>query len=397
MITSAQRLITPLKSVLYSFIIYILFTSIPPEFYESIVEESDLMFFNGYVFLFILACLFFFAMGFLFFQSTPSIRFMKFKYKKSLISKNTFYLIPMLLSLLIIFYMDWELLSKNSLLLILLLNGMGNEMKSGLELNPFFFHFLYFHLAITLWSFYRSIQLNFSPFLKFIVYIMILMTLLTAFIIIARYILLPFIFSLGIIYISMVHVNSSKFNLYLKISFFFSIVIVLFISMALLRGGDAIKGLLGYGPASFNRLAAVLDGSITLTVPPSYYISSLLKNDFVYYEILMDEHSAVARAGLDGSLNWLTAYGYMYYSMGYYTFVYLFILGFFIGLTWKAFLKNKSWAIVFYPWLFTCILLWFSYHILAYSQTLIILFTGMLLSLYSNVFTYKRNSLCSHS
>lgn len=398
MITTAQRLISPTRALWYSFIICIIFTSIPPPYYEKLIGEPNYMFFDPLTITFVTISLLSVWLGIAAYRKAPKIKIKRIKTPKIIVSRNTYFLIPMLFSIVVSLYMDFDLLSHNSLLFILVLNGLGDEVKTGLSLNPLFFQFLYFNIGITLWVFYRCLQLRFNFLLKSLTYFMILLIIATAFIIVARYILLPFIIALGVIYISNLNPKISKNSLYLKLGLIVILIVALFVVLGLIRGGEVMYGIVAYGPSSFNRLTAFLNGMFTLDVPKIYYMFSFFKNDWTYHEIIMNEHDAVTDAGLVWSFNWITAYGNMFYSMGYMMFLYLFFLGFFTAFTWRSFLQKKSWAVVFYPWLFMCILLWFSYHILGYSQTYIILLTGVALNFYNNLFFIRGKDIsCSHS
>lgn len=393
MITSAQRIISPVSALLYSFIICLICISISPSYYEKLIGEPNYMFFDSLTILFVAISLLSMWFGIMIYKNTPIIKIKKIKIPKIIVSQTTYFLIPMLVSIIVLLYMDYDLLSRNSLLFILVLNGLGSEVKAELSTNPLFFHFLYSHIAITLWIYSRSLQHRFNLFLKLLTYFMIALTIITAFFIVARYILLPFIFALGVLYIANLNAKISKGSLYFKFGLIVVSVVVLFITLALIRGGEAMYGIVAYGPASFNRLTALLNDMFTLEVPKIYYMLSFFKEEWTYYEITMNEHDAVTDAGLVWALNWITAYGNMYYSMGYMMFLYLFFLGFFTAFTWRSFLQKKSWAVVFYPWLFVSILLWFSYHILGYSQTYIILIVGIILNLYSNIFFIRAKGI----
>jgi oligosaccharide repeat unit polymerase len=388
MTNSFYQLISPKRAVLYAFIIYLICTLIPPTFYEQHIYEKNLMFLDVYAMLFVSGSIFSFIIGYYISNSMRKIRLSKIKIKRIIISKSLFFLIPMIVSIAILVFFIFDLINRNPLLLLLLFSYSGNEIKSSLETNPLFVIFLYFYMSILFWIFYNYLIQNFNILLKSLVFFMIFLMIVASTLLVARYILLPFLGSLFVLYIYSTRYKNNKY-LYTRILIFIVSIFIIFSLFSLMRGGDIIYGLLGYGPASFNRLSGVLNGDIVFATPPLYYLLSSLKNNWSFYEIIVNEHDSISKAGLDGALNWVTMYGYLYYSLNYFALLYFLILGFISNITWKALFQNKIWAIVFYPWLFTSILLWFSYNILSYSQTFIIILSGIIIHFYNNIFKIK--------
>jgi hypothetical protein len=107
-------------------------------------------------------------------------------------------------------------------------------------------------------------------------------------------------------------------------------VLVLFSLVALVRGAEAFESLMGYGPASFNHLAAVLSGKLQYkgTIEPGVYTLNFINNlpfihrltdsQFFNFDAAQDfknEFDVAAAAGLNRHLIWITAFGY-YFVVG---------------------------------------------------------------------------------
>ncbi|QGZ60699.1 hypothetical protein [Paraburkholderia acidisoli] len=377
-------LISPNNAAVYSFIICVIFTTFTAYNYTDIVGEPNLMFLNWRVLTYVIACILAYSAG----VSVAT----KFRFPRiSLIgihfsiSRRTFYLIPMLISCCATIYVGVALIESNNLFVLFLESVANTDIKGSLEVDPIFFYVLYSHIAITLWASKEVYDEKATNLVRYMYWFMCILTVTVSLLILARYVLIPFLMCIGVLRVRARYIKKGSVN-HVAIFAAISALVGLFVLIAVARGGQGFEALYNYGPASFNRLAAVLAGRIDINVPSSYYIMSSFKHDWSYYEIVMNEHDAVEGAGLDWSLNWLTAYGYVFQAIGVFSLLYFFVIGLISGFAWSGFKVGKSWAIVFYPWIFSSVILWFTYNIAGYAQTYILLIVGTILGGYSRLF-----------
>ena len=188
---------------------------------------------------------------------------------------------------------------------------------------------------------------------------------------VARYEAIPVV--LGIVIVYLRTEGSGK-------SIFFSLkwgavsavgILALFSAFALLRGFEAFGSLMGYGPASFNHMTAMLEGRLQYGNQGSYTLGFLnhiplmsrvfehgLVTNFDNAIAFQQEFDRTEAAGLNHSLIWVTAPGYWYSDIGYWTILFLFFCGIVFGLSWKAFNDQRAWGSVMYPFLASTLLLW---------------------------------------
>jgi len=381
-------IISPDRAGLYCIVIYLIFTIATAGNYSTITGEPNLMLLDWHSAIFVTSCILSYIAGLRLYYFAGLRNLTLPGLRKFALNANFYYLLPMCLSTSILLFQVCQLITSNSLISLFLSNVASQDLKGELEVSGTFFNAIYVHLAVTFWSASAVYSNDASRFLKIVRFIMIGVVVVASSLILARYILLPFLAGLLILRVRYKYIEMSKVPLRGLIVAGISIIL-LFCLIAVARGGEWLSGLYNYGPASFNRLSGILDGRIQLQVPKQFYLLSSLKENWDYYDITINEHDAVAQGGLDWSLNWLTAYGYVFHSLAYFSFLYFSVIGFICGMAWQSFVKGNSWGLVFYPWLLTSILLWFTYNILGYAQTYIVLLVGITLAIYSSVFKPK--------
>jgi hypothetical protein len=188
--------------------------------------------------------------------------------------------------------------------------------------------------------------------------------------------------------------------------------IVAFSFFSFLRGALAVRlitfALLGYTITSFNRLSALLGGSMHyLYEGRGVYLSSYLlsanrvplylglKDLFGWptlFQLWQSEFQSTAGAGLNPGFNWPGVFGYLYSDIGWWTLLYLFCAGLLAGHLWSGFTRGKSLAIVLYPWVAFWVLFWLGWNLLLDARVLTILEAGIILSVYDRAFTGGRES-----
>jgi hypothetical protein len=198
----------------------------------------------------------------------------------------------------------------------------------------------------------------------------------------SRYEIVPLLFGLMIAFYVKKKLENAPFTLpeRMLLLFFPAFLFFIFIGFALLRGASGFDGLLnnlmGYGPASYNRLAAILNG--TLNYDDQYGILNetaflfhfpfeqrVLPIDAVFNLPRDNEISIysqqVAYAHLVKGYMWSSLFGQIYTDMGLFSFLYMFIYGAAAGILWKLFTRKRVFGILVYPWLAFSVFMWFGY------------------------------------
>jgi hypothetical protein len=183
-------------------------------------------------------------------------------------------------------------------------------------------------------------------------------------------------------------------------------VALLFFAFSFLRGvaswDDQITILMGYTAASYNRLAAIVNGDLRYPFAGrGLYLSSFIAsnhtlNRFVPLGTLMNwpdqlevwgaEFGAVTRAGLDGTLIWSGAFGYIFSDLGWFSFPFVFGCGLLYGVAWRWIKRGAVLGFVLYPYFGFCALLWLSTNGLLDSQLAVMSVVAIFLTGYESVF-----------
>jgi hypothetical protein len=189
-------------------------------------------------------------------------------------------------------------------------------------------------------------------------------------------------------------------------AFFASSIGVLFVSFSMLRGSDGpnalIGDILGYTIASYNRLAAVLDGRLRYPFSGrGLYISGFVAFNNTFNKIFhvnqlfswpdfdtvwRSEFGAVSSAGLDGRLVWSGAFGYAFSDLKWASPLLLFIYGLLTGWAWRLLKLGKTAGIMLYPWCAFCVLFWFGTNYLLDPRAVVLLLVATALGLYELLF-----------
>lgn len=146
---------------------------------------------------------------------------------------------------------------------------------------------------------------------------------------------------------------------------------------------DTLVGtVVGYFPASYNRLAASLQDDLTLPGAGSAYISSRwiytfpalsnlldieglarsvgLSVPISEYQAWLDSFTAVQSAGLNDSFIWLTVWGAVHTDLGFLASIWWIWYGMVCGWAWLAFQRGQLAGVLIYPYLAVTILQWYA-------------------------------------
>lgn len=152
-----------------------------------------------------------------------------------------------------------------------------------------------------------------------------------------------------------------------------------FVIFAAIRGQSSGANTLretfvGYSVASFNRLAALLDGQLVSTYGGTgAFVLNFLSNVPVIgslstsfmpssITVYMQEFYDVGASGLDRGYIWLTMYGYYYADLGLLVYPFCVGLGVVFKLAWKNFLVAGVFGTTVYPYLASAMILSFAFY-----------------------------------
>jgi len=183
-------------------------------------------------------------------------------------------------------------------------------------------------------------------------------------------------------------------------------VVLLFFAFSFLRGFDSwddqVNQLFGYTAACYNRLAAVVDGSLRYPFAGhglylSYFAAyshafnrivplATIMNPPDFLDLWGSEFGAVSRAGLDGRLIWSGAFGYIFSELGWFSSLFLFGYGILYGVVWDRMKAGKVLGVVLYPFFGFCVLFWSGTNYLLDALLAVLLVTALILAGYERLF-----------
>lgn len=406
-----QNLVSPYGLAGISSLFFLASWLCPPSLYTSVMHERDFLFLNPQVFSFYGLCVSGFILG-VWISCPHGVRLSPQKLSPR-VPVIVFLCLPLSLGLI---DTAWALLrtlkqSPNLLLLIAAQQAAalkaGNSFVTGEPLAstaPIL-------VGLTWWTLWRHWQIRLAGWrahvVRLIILIAICLVIGSSIILVSRNLIMEF--SAGIALLFVVHREAEgrlswRFVLYIA-GLFVACIATLFGVFSFLRGTSSFDAqlylLLGYSSASYNRLAALLAG--VLYYPFSghgLYLSSLASfNDSLHRLIPLDrifhwpdfhdewvsEFGAVERAGLDGSLVFLSAFGFIFCDLGWLSPLWLLMYGLAYGVIWRAMRRSSVLGIVVYPFFGFCILFWFGTNLLLDSSLVPFLKYAIYLSIYEKL------------
>jgi hypothetical protein len=183
---------------------------------------------------------------------------------------------------------------------------------------------------------------------------------------------------------------------------FAAIVLAVFGVIASLRNGGekaaVVRSFVGYGPASMNHLAALLDGRMSSKLLQDYF--NVMNFGFIYkfpfaerifdvtslYEQAHDApFDAAWRAGLNGEYIWMTSLGEIGIGLGVFAIPYFLVYGFIAGKAWSGFKVASTFGLVMYPWSAFCLIFTFGSNYFAGRNLSTLMISSLLLWVYSGL------------
>lgn len=183
------------------------------------------------------------------------------------------------------------------------------------------------------------------------------------------------------------------------------VVLLLFVSFALLRGTRDMSGgigdFVGYTLASYNRLTALLHGTMhypygghgIYLVPflnANHVVNSIFPFNQVFqwpdfYSLWNSEFVAPQVAGLNDYLIWSGTFGYLFADAGWFTPFVVAGYGLIYGAFWSQMKSGTALGLTVYPWLAFSALAWFSANRAFNGSFPFFLAAGLLLMAYEKL------------
>ena len=398
---------------MFSYALFVFACLIPPSVYTRYMHEPDLMFLDPATILFYTLCVAAFLAGVWFllklFPPVPSVE-RKFETR---ISPTVFLMVPLTIGIVVTIALLFFLVERNPEILVFLLAQQGSDLKEAVEfeiqgnlnLAPLML------TGIIWWAFWRWHDLGIQGWrnrlVKSTLVIAVLSVVATATLLLSRDLLILVLCGLAIMYIARRSVNDQvSFRFVLGTGTAIALcVALLFLSFSFLRGSDSLDDLvcqlLGYTVASYNRLAAIVDGHLRYPFADrGFYLSGFFAfnhtlNRLVPITRLMDwpdhlddwgaQFGAVTRAGLDGRFIWSGAFGYIFSDLGWFSLPFLFGYGMLYGVVWNWIRRGNVLGVVLYPCVGFCVLFWVGSNYLLDSQPVILLVVAIMLGAYESL------------
>lgn len=409
--------ISPYFAAMVAYFIFLVALFFPEKYYRHLIREQNYISFDPASFLFVTTCVFFFFIGTLFVsqisrriitKNSPDVC------KVLRISVTKFILLPVIISIIFSFMSIKLLLANNPNLIMYLLLGDGANLKRELVLANTMAQAAQFSICVALWATvqYNHYKHELRLFKRFFILLFIgvlsAICMANAIIKMARFEMMPLLLGFMVIILNQKYkkVGNKTIVFYMLISFF--ALIAVFGVFSFLRGfdssDDVVRSIVGYTITSYNHMAALLNGKLRYLYPgDGYYLAVFLQyiplvGDMFTSSVLgwvnpemvrSKEFIDTAAASLNESYIWITVFGYVFVTASYLTPFFMLIYGCVAQLSWSSFKRGNPLGIVFYPWMFFCIMFWLGSNILAQQQTISVFAAYIFLQMYSALFIKK--------
>jgi hypothetical protein len=383
-----RNLASPYGVAMLSYCGFLFAWLFPPGLYTEYIREPDLLFLDPQTLLFYTVCAGVFLVGVR--SSRLFGAFPRAASQPQVFAHNplSYLLVPVFVAT---FYclMSLIVLGGQINLVALLASQHGDAIKTAGQagqLEQTWGRAMPALTGVLWWSLFRATQLNLKGTAKRIFYLSFLIAagigILTCVATVDRTNLMPIILGLFVVHLYRTTrmTNARLATLVLSSALTATVVVGLFLLLSFLRGALILRllvtSLLGYSIVSYNRLAALLGGTMHYAYEGrGVYLSRYLLQDGKLNSVLhlgstfgwpdtfglwQSEFSSTMAAGLNPSFIWSGAFGYIYSDIGWWTPLYLYFLGLLVGHLWSSFNSGKTTGLVLYPWMAFCILVWFS-------------------------------------
>jgi hypothetical protein len=412
---AVRNIVSPIGLALASYGVFLIAWIFPPTLYSDIVSEPDIMFLDPQTFLFYTLCVAGFLAGtycYFYFGLRP-VQSGLFEDRRETL--GTLYLpIPLLIAtaLCSVYLIK---VAHNINVFTLLASQQGSLIKDAQETGQNdvgSWDAALMMLTSTLcWALYRANQYRLQGFARRVYlicfWIGVLVDVATCIGTVDRTNLMPLVAGLaGVGLFFRTNTKDPRLTrLLVLLVGGFGGAIALFVLLSFLRGAllgtVLLQNVLGYTIVSYNRLAALLTGSMHYAYEHSgvYTIpflsqSGTLNNIIPFRDyfnwpmaqaLWRTEFSSTALAGLSPGYIWSGTFGYLYSDLGWGTPIYMFFYGLIAAYFWRRFERGRLVGLVFYPWILFCILFWIGVNFLLYDRLLHFVQVAILLGAYEYI------------
>lgn len=400
--------VSPLGLALVSFVICVSAVLLPPVPYEQLIDEPNRMFLNAVLLLLVAGCTLAFALG-VGITGFGAGRTRSVRLYPPL--RPVLVIIPLLAAILLNL-LSLTLLKRNNPDMLTAWMVQGGAAKFQFDTSGGFAESLMLLYAFIWWGLWHILAMprhnaRGRRLAIFLLVIAVVSAVATSLFRVVRVDLFA-----GLTGALLVAVAQRRLQLHISlwriVRYLLSAVLVLvglFLFFSWLRrdsiGLGPLEALVGYAYAPYNRLAALLDGSLTYPFAGQggyafrFFDRIPLISRWIDFPALLgfpdkeavqfSEYGAVARAGLNRIYIWATAYGYLYADLRSTVFIYFLWLGLLCGFAWNGLKRSSALAAVAYGWLGFSVLFWFGDNFVAYTRGMTVLIALILLGLYERV------------
>jgi hypothetical protein len=410
-----DNLVSPYGLAAVSYSLFLFAWLLPPSIYSHYMKEPDIMFADPATFLLYTLCVASFVAGVWLIGFIFPTAYSDFKLKTR-IPPTVFLLIPLLAGAAVAAASLISIFKRNPTILLLLFASQGEDIKTTLAIDAevnFAFAPLAL-IAITWWAAWRLPELGIGGWkrklVRSVLVAAVLVAMVSALLIMLRSLMMLALCGLAILYVTRKVLRKQiNFKFAARVAAVMVLCVLgLFFLTAVLRGSDSwdnqVNTLFGYTIASYNRLAAVVDGRLRYPYAGHYlYLSSivahshtLLISRFMIQPSSLDmwgsEFDAVSRAGLDGNLIWSGTFGYIFSDIGWFSLPFIFGYGVLYGIGWNWFKRGKVLGVVLYPFAGFCILFWIGSNYLTDAPMELVLGVAVILACYEFAFARREHA-----
>jgi hypothetical protein len=407
------KLLSPYSLIALSFLIFCAAIVFPPAQYERYIEEQDLMYLNGWEVLFFLVCsialMLGVNLGYRIQFSGPGPRPLPRQLPFGAIG------IPLVIGIAATAVSIWLLLTMHPNLLENLLSGRGTAVKDDLMYGALPYGATTFPVltaGIAWWASWKAADCTCTRLqliaIRTLIGTAILASIGFEVIVLFRAELLAVMLGTAITLLA-IRQSAGKLTRKFLWQVLAGIVVPMgggMLAFSVMRGAADREGLigdaLGYTLASYNRLAAVLNGSLEFPYSghglylSSYLVMNKSVNALVSFgagynplDVWLSEFDAVQRAGLNSRLIWPGVYGYVYSDAGKLTPAVLVLFGVIIGIIWRKFERRETLGCILYPSVAALMLTLFGPNFLFSGENIALLLVGVCLTCYESQLALK--------
>ncbi len=406
-----NNIASPYGLAMISYAFFCFACLIPPSVYSHYMMEPDLMFLDPATILFYTLCVASFVVGVWLVSWLFPAPFVGRSFD-SRISSTLFLLAPLTLAIAAAIITDLYLITNYPTIILSLLAQQGGDVKGTItfDVDGHLAFVPLILIGVTWWAFWRHSDLGLQGWRRSLVrlslFVAVLSIIVSSILTLNRNVLTLAVCGLAVSYLVR-RALEKQISVKFVVRSGLAIVIVialLFFAFSFLSGidtwDDQFSMLVGYTAASYNRLAAIVNGNLRYPFAGhGMYLSSVVAHNHMLLsgylnspdaiEVWASEFGAVSRAGLNGTLIWSGAFGYIFSDLGWFSLPFVFGYGMLYGFTWNWIKRGKALGVVLYPWFGFCALFWMGFNYLFDQPVESFLLVAIILTGYEFVFVKR--------